>query len=314
MKPNITTFEEFEKFKLDEVATGSMAKKVIHQCQLPEASLTLFSEGTNIVFAYGEDKVIKIYPPFHMDQFRSELLVMKHLEGQLSIKTPTIEYSREIAGWPYIVMSKLDGTLLETLWERMDHDNKIVIMRELGALIREVHSLPSQGLEVIDCQWEKFIESQIVHCIEQHRSTGLSASLLQEIPNYIGSVKESLIQIEKPVILTGEYTPMNFLVKPVDGIWHLHGLIDFGDAMLGRAEYDLLGPGAFLIQGDKQLLRAFLSSYGYSPEEMTPKLSHQFTALWLLHKYSNLNVQVRITNWKSKVCSLKDLENLVWGF
>lgn len=37
-------------------------------------------------------------------------------------------------------------------------------------------------------------------------------------------------------------------------------------------------------------------------------------ALMLLHKYSNLNVQVRIKDWKSKVQNLKDLENLVWGF
>ncbi len=37
-------------------------------------------------------------------------------------------------------------------------------------------------------------------------------------------------------------------------------------------------------------------------------------ALMLLHQYSNLNIQVRIPSWKDKVHSLKDLENLVWGF
>ena len=116
------------------------------------------------------------------------------------------------------------------------------------------------------------------------------------------------------MILTGEYTPMNFLVKQVEGVWHIDGLLDFGDAMLGLPEYDLLGPGAFLIQGDKQLLREFLTSYGYSKETMTEKLSYQLTALMLLHRFSNLNVQVRIKNWQSKIYSLKDLENLVWGF
>jgi len=130
----------------------------------------------------------------------------------------------------------------------------------------------------------------------------------------VGSIKEALPKIKQPVILTGEYTPMNFLVKQVDGVWHISGLIDFGDAMLGLPEYDLLGPGAFLIQGDKQLLREFLTSYGYLPNEMTEMLSHQLMALMLLHQYSNLNIQVRIPNWKEKVASLKDLENLVWGF
>jgi len=115
------------------------------------------------------------------------------------------------------------------------------------------------------------------------------------------------------VLLTGEYTPMNFLVKNIGGVWHIDGLIDFGDSMLGLPEYDLLGPGAFLIQGDKRLLKEFLVSYGYSPDELTPKLSHQLTALMLLHKYSNLSIQIRIKNWEGKVRNIKDLENLVWG-
>ena len=142
----------------------------------------------------------------------------------------------------------------------------------------------------------------------------LPESLLQQIPSYLKAVEKSLSHIKKPVILTGEYTPMNILVKQVSGVWHIDGLIDFGDAMLGLPEYDLLGPGAFLIQGDPHLLKEFLTAYGYSPDTMTATLSHQLTALMLLHRYSNLNIQVRIEGWKNKVKTIKDLEDLVWGF
>ncbi|MDZ4323011.1 MAG: aminoglycoside phosphotransferase family protein, partial [Alphaproteobacteria bacterium] len=68
------------------------------------------------------------------------------------------------------------------------------------------------------------------------------------------------------------------------------------------------------IQGDRSLLKEFLTSYGFASSALTPALSHQLMALMLLHKYSNLNVQIRIKNWKNKVQNLKDLENLVWGF
>jgi hypothetical protein len=34
----------------------------------------------------------------------------------------------------------------------------------------------------------------------------------------------------------------------------------------------------------------------------------------LLHRYSRLNVQIRIKDWEKKVKSLDDLEKLVWGF
>ncbi len=308
------SFEDYEILKLNAALMNAILKEIIERHQLPKAPLKLFSEGTNIVFAYGDHTVIKIFPAFHLDQFKSELLVLKHLQGKLSVKTPTVNYEGEIFGWPYIVMSQLDGTLLETLWDEMDHDNKIIIIRELGSLIREVHALPTSGLKEIDCHWEHFIHKQINGCKEHHRSAGLPNPLIEQIPSYLDSTKDSLVKIEKPVLLTGEYTPMNFLVKQIQGVWHIDGLIDFGDSMLGLPEYDLLGPGAFLIQGDKSLSKEFLMSYGYALNMLTPALSHQLMALVLLHKYSNLNVQVRIKDWKSKVQNLKDLENLVWGF
>lgn len=306
--------EDFEELKLNLELIEYAAKEIIHRHHLPEASLTLFSEGTNIVFAYGDSQVIKIFPAFHHDQFKSDLMVLKHLQGKLSIKTPKPEYEGELAGWPYIIMTKLEGTLLETLWGKMAHDNKVIIMRQLGALIREVHALPTNGLEEIDCHWEQFIQNQMENCVNQHRSKKLAEQLIQQIPSYIDPIKSSLMQIQKPVLLTGEYTPMNFLVKQVDRIWHIEGLIDFGDAMLGLADYDLLGPGAFLINGDKLLLNSFLSAYGYKPDEMTETLSHKMTALMLLHKYSNLNVQIRIPDWRNNITNLQDLQNLVWGF
>lgn len=307
-------FEDYEILKRDADIINAIAKEIIERHHLTELPLKLFSEGTNIVFAYGDHTVIKIFPPFHFDQFKSELLVLKHLQGKLSVKTPTFKAEGEIFGWPYMIMDQLGGTLLETLWDKMSHDNKIIIMRELGALIQEVHSLPTFGLEVIDCHWEYFVQEQINRCTEHHRSGGLPNPLLEEIPSYLDSTKDSLVKIGKPVLLTGEYTPMNFLVKQTHDVWHIDALIDFGDAMLGLPEYDLLGPGAFLIQGDKSLLREFLTSYGYTSNTMTPALSHQLMALFLLHKHSNLNAQVRIKDWKNKVHNLKDLENLVWGF
>ncbi len=121
---------------------------------------------------------------------------------------------------------------------------------------------------MIDCHWEKFIDRQIHHCVEQHKTTKLPAFLLPQIPGYLESIQFFLKKIKKPVLLTGEYTPMNILVNQLSGNWHVDGLFDFGDAMLGLPEYDLLGPGAFLIQGNKQLLKNFLMGYGYSVDQI----------------------------------------------
>lgn len=310
MLPTNLSTDEFDCLNLDDPIFLKAANAIVVRHQLPDATLSRFL-GTNLVFSYG-NRVIKIYPPVHQDQFQSDFLVMKHLHQKLSVKTPEIEFDGEVSGWPYLVMSKLDGTLLEGLWETLPLDNKLIIIRELGALIREVHALPTNGLEAIDSHWEQFLKKQIAQCVHRHRTTELSENLINEIPAYLESIQ--LPKITKSVLLTGEYTPMNFLVTQTAGVWHISGLIDFGDAMLGLPQYDLLGPVAFIIQGDKMLLREFLKAYGYSEAELTRELSQQMMALMLLHRHSRLNLQIRIEDWKSKISNLKELENLVFGF
>ncbi len=309
--PLTNSFEEFEELKLVNGLFENIAKEIIAYHDLPHKPFQLF-EGTNIVFSYGNDRIIKIYPPFHQEQFTNEVLVLKHLKKKLSVQTPEIEYEGTLSGWPYIITNRLDGVLLEGLWEKLNDENKTILIRELGTLIREVHSLSVDGLEAIDCHWPQFISHQINQCVAQHQKTKLPEKLIQQIPSYLKIVKELLPVIQKPILLTGEYTPMNLLVTQKNNTWHIAGLIDFGDCMLGLPEYDLLGPGAFLIQGNKKLLKEFLLAVGYTSEKMTPLLSRQLTALMLLHRYSNLNVQIRIKNWRNKVNSIDDFEKLVW--
>lgn len=74
---SIHTFEDYENSKAH--IEYDLARRIIHKHKLPEASLILFSEGTNIVFSYGHNKVITIFPPFHQSQFESERLVLKHI-------------------------------------------------------------------------------------------------------------------------------------------------------------------------------------------------------------------------------------------
>lgn len=310
--PTVETFEEYESLKHNQAMFESAAKVITAHHQLVEAPLSRL-EGTNVVFSFGSNRIIKIYPPFHLEQFTNEVLVMKHLAKKLSVETPEIEFEGNIDGWPYLITNQLDGVLLEGLWENLEDDNKIIIIRELGELIHEVHSLSVDGLETIDCHWLQFITKQINQCVAQHQATQLPAFLLNQLPDYLNKTTASLPRLTQPVLLTGEYTPMNFLVKQQNNRWHIVGLIDFGDCMLGLPEYDLLGPGAFLIQGNKKLLREFLLAYGYTSENINILLSQQLTTLMLLHRYSNLKIQIRIPDWQNQVSNFKDIEKLVWG-
>ncbi|MBA4118404.1 MAG: phosphotransferase [Candidatus Puniceispirillum sp.] len=312
--PPLGTFEDYEIFIQDMAPLEAAAHALIKRHALPDAPLTRFEEGTNVVFALGDTLVIKIFPPFHRDQYAREEAVLHSLLGKLPISTPEILHEGGISGWPYIIMTQLEGTLLETLWDTLSPRNKESLLAELGLLIQQVHTLPTQSLEAIDSHWDRFMQHQIARCVAHHRAHNLPEGLVAQIPAFLEEARPMLFKEHKPVILTGEYTPMNLLVKEMDGVWHLHGLIDFGDAMLGSPAYDLLGPAAFLIQGERALMRTFLTSYGYRDGALKHDLSQYFTALMLLHQYSNLNIQVRIDGWQKRVKTLHDLAELVWGF
>lgn len=157
----------------------NLAHQILDQHSLAKGDLVLFSEGTNIVFSYQNSKVIKIFPPFHHGQFQSESLVLTALANRLPVNSPILEYQGEIGHWPYIIMTQVEGVLLENLWESMTEPQKLMIIRELGSLIQSVHTVPTPGLEAIDCHWEQFIETQIKNCVEHHREKGLPAHLLQ---------------------------------------------------------------------------------------------------------------------------------------
>jgi hygromycin-B 7''-O-kinase len=58
--PIIHSFEEYENLKLKPEIFENAAKKIIHRHQLPDEPLLPF-EGTNIVFSYGKNRVIKIF-------------------------------------------------------------------------------------------------------------------------------------------------------------------------------------------------------------------------------------------------------------
>ena len=85
-------------------------------------------------------------------------------------------------------------------------------------------------------------------------------------------MRPALIALDKPpVILTGEYIPENFLLSRDGSGWHLAGLIDFGDVMTGRGEYDLLGPSAFMTAGVPRRVRRLFEGFGYSAADINAR-------------------------------------------
>ena len=94
--------------------------------------------------------------------------------------------------------------------------------------------------------------------------------------------------------------------------WHLAGLIDFGDVMTGRGEYDLLGPSAFMTAGAPRRVRRLFEGFGYSAADINSDLQRRLMALMLLHRVSDPARQICIEGWQQKAADLHELQDLLW--
>jgi hygromycin-B 7''-O-kinase len=140
----------------------------------------------------------------------------------------------------------------------------------------------------------------------------MPAWFLDQVDAFVQNNRHRLPAAFKPVILTGEYTPFNLLVPHAPRVSRISGMIDFGDAMIGYHEYDLLGPLLFSCEGRADYVEALLNGYGFPQATQNRELRRRLFLLQILHRYSDFEGQMRVPAWSERARSLEDLEELIW--
>lgn len=233
--------------------------------------------------------ILKIFPPFLRGQFESERISLAQLRGLLGVPIPEIVLEGERDQWPYLVITRLSGMLGTQAWPGLPEDQKERVLAQIGETIAQVQRVPVGDLARIEPGWSQFIVQQIAGCRARHQRLGLPSKFLDGLDSRLRDA-ELLIALDGPhVILTGEYIPENFLLSCDDGDWRLSGLIDFGDVMTGMAEYDLLGPSAFMTAGMPGRVRSLFGGFGYSSAQCDFTLKRRLMALMLLHALAILS-------------------------
>lgn len=198
-------------------------------------------KGSNLVASVGDNLIIKIFPPFLSFQWESERLALQQLWGKIGTQTPELLFQGEKNGWPYLIFTKLEGISLQEVWPIASEDEKNSILFQIGQLIERVHQVPVGPLTQLEPMWDQFVFEQKKACRTRHESLNLPQHFVLEIERYLQKVEPYFPRNFSPSILTGEYTPENLLLQKTELNWIIRGLIDFGDTMVGPAEYDLLG-------------------------------------------------------------------------
>ena len=310
--PVLSDYESFHAWRADTSRWLPIALDIVHSHGLKPAAPHVFATGTNLVVALGDDLILKLFPPMLRGQFVSERASLRQLRGQLSIPIPEILFEGERDGWPYLIITRLQGVVGSEVWPTLPEDQKERVLAQIGATIAEVQRAPLGELANIEPQWGRFISRQIEGCRARHERLGMPKKFLDGFDDILRDAAR-LIPLDKPpVILTGEYIPENFLLSREGAGWRLSGLFDFGDVMTGWGEYDLLGPSAFMAAGNPRRMRSLFEGFGYAPADIDPVMKRRLMALMLLHRASDPIRHICIENWQAKAGNLSELQDLVW--
>ncbi|MHB0771123.1 aminoglycoside phosphotransferase family protein [Bradyrhizobium sp. 5.13L] len=308
---NLTDAESFRAFRSDSSRWLPIAIDIARSHGLDVSTPHVFVTGTNLVVGLGDRLVVKIFPPLLRAQFVSERGSLTQLAGRLPLPIPEIVAEGVRDGWPYLIITRLAGTLGSEVWPHLPEDQKERVLRQIGETIASVQRAPLGELAQIEPRWDEFMRRQIQGCRARHARLGLAPKFLAGLDDLLCDAARLIPMDAPPVILTGEYIPENFLLACDDGEWSLQGLFDFGDVLAGWRDYDLLGPSAFMAAGRPGRVRSLLEGFGYTKLDFA--LKRRLMALMLLHRASDLNSHICIEGWQERAADLVELQDLIWA-
>ncbi|MFI1829357.1 phosphotransferase family protein [Streptomyces sp. NPDC020412] len=281
MLPLVETVEQWDATVPDESVMRPGVQDLCDRLGLTGRPLTRFAEGSQPVYAVGDEHVLKLFPATAAEGGVVEGRVLSHLDGRLPVPTPRVHaFGAYENGWRYVLMSRLRGENLARCWDRVPPADRERLVHEVGELLGVLHSLDPAPLDdaLGPGEWDAFVERRRAGAVAQQRARGLSDAWLEQIPDFLAAVP--LPSAPGRSLLHTEVMREHFLVDP-DG-WRLTGLFDFEPAMLGDGAYDFVGVGVFVTAGDRALLTRLTAAYGrtFAPPELL--------AYALLHVYSDL--------------------------
>jgi hygromycin-B 7''-O-kinase len=268
--------------RLPEAGWREAALEIAGRHGLDTRVLQPFERGETIVWRVGEH-VVKLTHPDCAFQIAAELACLGALHGRLSVSVPAVHAHGELAGWPYVVMTRIGGRPLCEVWPALAYAERLRLAGELGALARELHAQPVTGFPE---GWQAFWSACRGGAVERHAASGAPASLIAQLHAFLARCGPLADGAHVP--LHTELIDQHVYVTERAGRCELSGLLDFADARSGPAEYDFSAPVAFVFRGERGLLRAFLLAYGVPESQLTPHYAQRLLAWALCHRFGNL--------------------------
>lgn len=325
--PEIQTWTEWGRTFTDVTLWAPAVREICRLESIQFERIAPGLPGTNAVFVLdgrtdgGASRryVIKIYCPFCLEDYDLECELYPLLESCVHVPAPRLLAQgvwHDRIDWPYIVMTYLPGQPIGEVRVQIEPGNRVEIAAQLGGILRELHDVPLDRVRALDTTregWERFALARKASIArELAEQTALSPSVIDGCAALLDARWADGLD-RCLVLLNGDVTADHVLVEQRGAGWHISGLIDFADALVGPVEYEWAALWFDALNREPESMRAFMACY--APQTVLDEtFVEQAMILTLLHEFGAGIIQMTLERLDHPpVRSYQELARVLWG-
>lgn len=218
----------------------------------------------NAVYRLSGQRYLKLFGPSAENQFHIERTVLRTLAGQRAIPAPRIVAEGERTGAPsYLVVTAIPGRTAEDDWEQLTRAEQLAVARDLGTMTAAIQRLPQAKLATVEQRFggkQQVVDHYLPLWLKRVGATeSLAPVERRDLMCFLQEEAQDHLDGE-PVLSHFDLSHNHIYLLREEGLLSVSGIIDWGEAVLGPAEWDVSFLWFWTFSGDREAMRACLST------------------------------------------------------
>jgi len=281
-------------------------------------SLSARMPGSHPVLVAESGYVVKFYAPHWPDDALCErqAYVLLRSVSKTAIPRPSLSAAgclfpgHRAWEWPYSVMEIAEGQPTVMAADALGSDEWMDLAGELGRIVRTLHGVSLTHAGEMRAQSERALAHLVRTAPDRRRAEPAWRRLDFRSWDAYWAAAHSCSA--PPVMVHGDLTADHVYVRIAPGHVRVTSLIDWADAMIGDAAYELVPLYLDLFQGRPERLRAFRTAYGDGPM-FGPGWEKRATAYLAAFRFDLGAMLTRLIPRFSGLIRLEEVEGRLWG-
>lgn len=203
----------------------------------------------------------------------------------MSFCIPNILINDQIEDWKYVITKNVNGEQAKNIFRSLSTENLKTFAIDIGKLIKNIHSIESEGFEREFGPWNRYLENNLANQQAIHLSRGNTPEWSQKISEFVLKQADTLRSLGPAKLIHADLNHEHLILEEVHNEWRVTGVLDFADSMNAPIEMEFILPIICFFKGKPELQRLVWEGAEYHPKYANEDYSNMMMALTLQNRF-----------------------------